>query len=180
MDKIFSKILSIVHIHVFHFSFITRAENARWNKETEAESRLRSKLFAYHGRCPFPPPRQFLEFLREGRTNKSREQMGGMEFAAEKHESEETEEPAEETFAIIVIYDRVENVANLVEAIALCRICCSSNGTAINIAFWLIIDYLFIVIVWKIYEKKYIYIQVKLLLFGIYLILIPFLLFEIG
>lgn len=127
MDKIFSKILSIVHIHVFHFSFITRAENARWNKETEAESRLRSKLFAYHGRCPFPPPRQFLEFLREGRTNKSREQMGGMEFAAEKHESEETEEPAEETFAIIVIYDRVENVANLVEAIALCRICCSSN-----------------------------------------------------
>lgn len=42
MDKIFSKILSIVHIHVFHFSFITRAENARWNKETEAESRLRS------------------------------------------------------------------------------------------------------------------------------------------
>lgn len=48
----------------------------------------------------------------------------------------------DETFAIIVIYDRVENEANLVEALALCRIRCSSNGTAINIAFRLIIDYL--------------------------------------
>lgn len=67
-----------------------------------------------------------------------------MEFAGEKHASEETEEPdgtdeewgmAEETFAIIVIYDRVENEANLVEALALCRTRCSSNGTPINIAF---------------------------------------------
>lgn len=62
----------------------------------------------------------------------------------------------EETFAIIVIYDRVENEADLVEATALCRICRSSNGSAINI---LINYWLFILIIEKFTRKIYIYIQ---------------------